>query len=89
MASTLIETEASQEMSVFNTSLDVANGISHHSALVGTLPAGGVVFFESTELMLYMLSFLDSKDIVRCMGVCREWKFLCDDHSLWRMLIKR
>jgi len=47
------------------------------------------IFLGSNELMLHMLSFLQPKDLVKCSRVSKEWKQICEDHTLWRAFIKR
>jgi F-box/WD-40 domain protein 7 len=36
------------------------------------------------ELALYVLSFLDPKDLVRAAQTCQTWRILCEDNLLWR-----
>lgn len=36
------------------------------------------------ELSLYVLSFLDPKDLLRAAQTCRYWRILCEDNLLWR-----
>lgn len=36
------------------------------------------------ELALYVLSFLEPKDLLRAAQTCRNWRFLADDNLLWR-----
>lgn len=36
------------------------------------------------ELALYVLSFLDPKDLVKAAQTCRCWRILCEDNLLWR-----
>jgi len=36
------------------------------------------------ELALYVLSFLEPKDLLKAAQTCRYWRVLCDDNLLWR-----
>nr|CAD7262741.1 unnamed protein product [Timema shepardi] len=36
------------------------------------------------ELALYVLSFLDPRDLLRAAQTCRSWRFLAEDNLLWR-----
>lgn len=36
------------------------------------------------ELSLYVLSFLDPKDLLKAAQTCRYWRVLCEDNLLWR-----
>ena len=36
------------------------------------------------ELSLYVLSYLDPKDLLRAAQTCRYWRILCEDNLLWR-----
>lgn len=36
------------------------------------------------ELALFVLSYLDPKDLLRAAQTCRSWRFLCDDNLLWK-----
>ncbi|KAJ1525042.1 hypothetical protein ONE63_009888 [Megalurothrips usitatus] len=36
------------------------------------------------ELALYVLSFLEPKDLLRAAQTCRNWRFLADDNLLWK-----
>lgn len=36
------------------------------------------------ELALYVLSFLDPKDLLQAAQTCRYWRILCEDNLLWR-----
>lgn len=36
------------------------------------------------ELALYILSFLEPKDLCRAAQTCRYWRILCEDNLLWR-----
>lgn len=36
------------------------------------------------ELALYVLSFLEPKDLCRAAQTCRYWRILCEDNLLWR-----
>lgn len=36
------------------------------------------------ELSLYVLSFLDPKDLLKAAQACRYWRVLCEDNLLWR-----
>lgn len=36
------------------------------------------------ELALYVLSFLEPKDLLRAAQTCRNWRFLANDNLLWR-----
>jgi len=36
------------------------------------------------ELALYVLSFLEPKDLVKAAQSCRKWRILCEDNLLWR-----
>lgn len=36
------------------------------------------------ELALYVLSFLEPKDLLRAAQTCRYWRVLCEDNLLWR-----
>ncbi|CAG2110543.1 unnamed protein product [Medioppia subpectinata] len=36
------------------------------------------------ELALYVLSFLDPKDLLRAAQTCRYWRILCEDNLMWR-----
>lgn len=36
------------------------------------------------ELALYVLSFLEPKDLLRAAQICRYWRILCEDNLLWR-----
>jgi F-box/WD-40 domain protein 7 len=35
-------------------------------------------------LALYVLSFLDPKDLLQAAQTCRYWRILCDDSLLWK-----
>ena len=36
------------------------------------------------ELALYVLSFLEPKDLLKAAQTCRYWRILCEDNLLWR-----
>ncbi|XP_030561188.1 F-box/WD repeat-containing protein 7 isoform X2 [Drosophila novamexicana] len=36
------------------------------------------------ELALFVLSYLEPKDLLRAAQTCRSWRFLCDDNLLWK-----
>nr|CAD7194111.1 unnamed protein product [Timema douglasi] len=36
------------------------------------------------KLALYVLSFLDPRDLLRAAQTCRSWRFLAEDNLLWR-----
>ncbi|PSN30658.1 F-box/WD repeat-containing protein 7 [Blattella germanica] len=36
------------------------------------------------ELALYVLSFLEPRDLLRAAQTCRNWRFLAEDNLLWR-----
>ncbi|EDW85364.2 uncharacterized protein Dwil_GK10570 [Drosophila willistoni] len=36
------------------------------------------------ELALFVLSYLEPKDLLRAAQTCRSWQFLCDDNLLWK-----
>ncbi|XP_063215815.1 F-box/WD repeat-containing protein 7-like isoform X2 [Bacillus rossius redtenbacheri] len=36
------------------------------------------------ELALYVLSFLEPRDLLRAAQTCRSWRFLAEDNLLWR-----
>lgn len=36
------------------------------------------------ELALYVLHFLEPKDLLRAAQTCRTWRILCEDNLLWR-----
>lgn len=36
------------------------------------------------ELALYVLSFLEPKDLLQAAQTCRYWRILCEDNLLWR-----
>lgn len=36
------------------------------------------------QLALYVLSFLEPRDLLRAAQTCRYWKCLTDDNLLWR-----
>ena len=36
------------------------------------------------QLALYVLSFLDPKDLLRAAQTCQYWRVLADDNLLWR-----
>jgi F-box/WD-40 domain protein 7 len=36
------------------------------------------------ELALYVLNFLEPKDLLRAAQTCRYWRILCEDNLLWR-----
>lgn len=36
------------------------------------------------ELALYVLSFLEPKDLLRAAQTCRYWRILAEDNLLWR-----
>ena len=37
-----------------------------------------------SQLALYVLSFLDPRDLVRASQTCRYWRTLAEDNLLWR-----
>jgi F-box and WD-40 domain protein 1/11 len=41
------------------------------------------------ELALHLLSFLDLPSILACLGVCRTWRSLASDNSVWRGLFEK
>lgn len=36
------------------------------------------------QLALYVLSFLEPRDLLRAAQTCRNWRFLAEDNLLWR-----
>lgn len=36
------------------------------------------------QLALYVLSFLEPRDLLRAAQTCRSWRFLAEDNLLWR-----
>jgi hypothetical protein len=38
----------------------------------------------SLKLALYVLSFLEPRDLLRAAQTCRYWRLLCEDNLLWR-----
>ncbi|ALC44015.1 ago [Drosophila busckii] len=36
------------------------------------------------ETALFVLSYLEPKDLLRAAQTCRSWRFLCDDNLLWK-----
>lgn len=47
-----------------------------HCALVTWLPL--------LQLALYVLSFLEPRDLLRAAQTCRYWRVLAEDNLLWR-----
>lgn len=41
------------------------------------------------ELALHLLSFLELPSILACLGVCRTWRSLASDNSVWRGLFEK
>lgn len=41
------------------------------------------------EIRLFIFSLLNGQDAVQCSRVCKHWKQLVDDESLWQSLLKR
>lgn len=41
------------------------------------------------ELALYVLSFLEPKDLLRAAQTCKCWQTLCDDNLLWKQKCKQ
>ena len=39
---------------------------------------------SSPQLALYVLSFLEPKDLLRAAQTCRYWRLLAEDNLLWR-----
>lgn len=39
----------------------------------------------SVQLALYVLSFLEPRDLLRAAQTCRNWRFLSEDNLLWRV----
>lgn len=40
--------------------------------------------FVCLQLALYVLSFLEPRDLLRAAQTCRNWRFLAEDNLLWR-----
>ena len=40
--------------------------------------------YFSHQLALYVLSFLEAKDLLRAAQTCRYWRLLAEDNLLWR-----
>jgi F-box/WD-40 domain protein 7 len=36
------------------------------------------------QLALYVLSYIEPKDLLRAAQTCRYWQILCEDNQLWR-----
>ena len=41
-------------------------------------------FLVLLQLALYVLSYLEPKDLLRAAQTCRYWHVLCEDNLLWR-----
>lgn len=41
-------------------------------------------FFVCRQLALYVLSFLEPKDLLQAAQTCRYWRILAEDNLLWR-----
>lgn len=39
----------------------------------------------AVQLALYVLSFLEPRDLLRAAQTCRNWRFLSEDNLLWRV----
>lgn len=41
------------------------------------------------EILRYIFSCLSGRDLARCMSVCRRWRIIAGDQSLWRLAYSR
>lgn len=53
----------------------------HHTVAVSLVE---LVSFVCLQLALYVLSFLEPRDLLRAAQTCRNWRFLAEDNLLWR-----
>lgn len=56
---------------------------THHKAFSCSLHNSSCCFFF-LQLALYVLSFLDARDLLRAAQTCQYWHVLCEDNLLWR-----
>jgi hypothetical protein len=45
--------------------------------------------FNSPEIFLHILSYLSLEDLIKAEQVCRYWKDMAEDSSLWREMYLR
>lgn len=46
--------------------------------------AENTLFFSFLQLALYVLSFLEPRDLLQAAQTCRYWRILAEDNLLWR-----
>lgn len=44
-----------------------------------------MIYSLAVQLALYVLSFLEPRDLLRAAQTCRSWRFLSEDNLLWRV----
>jgi F-box and WD-40 domain protein 1/11 len=47
-----------------------------------------IISYLPPELALHLLSFLDLPSILACLGVCKTWRRLASDNSVWKGLFE-
>ncbi|KAI1292337.1 F-box/WD repeat-containing protein 7 [Halotydeus destructor] len=61
-----------------------AQQIRHLLALIEPQLQRDFISLLPKELSLYVLSFLEPKDLLRAAQTCHYWRILCEDNLLWR-----